>query len=190
MMATRLIFLCAAATASSRIGAFPSTAEPLDADALRKAEAVHLRASQPDLVLSSPSKAAIETAEAFKLDALFEPLVADLDYGEWAGRTLEEVHLKSPEMLERWMADPSLAPPGGETMASLIERMATVIDRSVGEMRSGVIVTHAAPIRAAMAYALAIPIPSAMRIDMAPLTTLTLSHHGVWRLQELRQARI
>lgn len=186
-MATRLTLLCAAATASSRLGAFPSPGEPLDEGGARKANAFRLRGPRADLVLSSPCRAALETADALKLQARIEPLLADLDFGEWTGRTLADVHLATPVLLEEWLADPTRAPPGGEAMAVLGDRMRRVIDRLADQEQSTIIVTHAAPIRAAVAHALAMPLASAMRLDVAPLSATVLSHGRQWRLQELRR---
>ena len=187
-MATRLTFLCASATASSRVGGFPAPDEPLDDGGARKAAAFRLRGARPDLVLSSPSKAARETADAIGIDATIEPCLADLGFGRWTGRTIAEIADREPSPLRRWFADPTAAPPGGESMRELVSRVGAWVDRHADDDRRLLVISHAAVMRAAIAHCLSAPIAAIMRIDVAPLTALALSFHGEWRLQELRRA--
>jgi len=185
-VATRLTFLCAAATASSRTGAFPCTGEPLDGGGRRKASDFD-RSPHADVVVSSPSRSAIETTGALGLEARIESCLADLDYGEWAGRSIADIQAKSPDQLGEWFADPTRAVPGGETMEHLLGRVGAWMDRQLGNVPATLIVSHASVMRAALAHALAIPLASALQIDIAPLATLDFSHNGRWRLQELRR---
>jgi len=180
----RLTLLCAGATASSRIGAFPSAAEPLDEGGMRKAKAFRLGPT-PDLILCSPHQAAIETARAIGVEVQVEPRIGEQGFGEWSGRTMAEVHGVSPKRLGMWLADPVEAPPGGETMAQLVERMGAAIDDVAGEARSAVLITHAMPMRAAIMHTLSVPLAAAIRFDLPPLSTLILSRSNMWRVQEL-----
>ncbi len=188
-MATRLTLLCAGATASSRIGAFPSPAESLDEGGARKAAAYRLRGPRPDLVVSSPSLAAIETADALALDAHPEPLLADLDFGDWSGRTLSDVQEAAPPLLLAWLVDPTQATPGGESMEALVARVGSWMDCRTDGSKTVLAVCHAAVMRAALSHALSMPLAGVLRIDIAPLASMHLSHQGQWRLQELRRAR-
>jgi broad specificity phosphatase PhoE len=182
----RLTLLCAGATASSRIGAFPSATEPLDEGGMRKAETFRLHGPTPDLILCSPHQAAIETARAIGVEVQIEPRIGDQDFGEWSGRTMTEIHGASPERLGMWLADPAEAPPGGEAIARLVERMGAVIDRLGNEVRSATLITHAMPMRAAIMHTLPVPLAAAIRFDLPPLSTLLLFRSNMWRLQELR----
>jgi broad specificity phosphatase PhoE len=186
-MATRLTFLCAGATAASRIAAFPSPDEPLDDGGARKAAAFDVRGPRPDLIVSSPSRAAIETANAIGLHAAIEPEVADLDFGDWSGRTLPDLEDREAPALMAWLADPTRATPGGEAMAELVARVGGWMDRHAGSDRNLFAVSHAAVVRAAIAHSLSAPVASIMRVDVAPLAALELSFNGQWRLQELRR---
>jgi broad specificity phosphatase PhoE len=185
-MATRLTFLCASATTSSRIGGFPAPDEPLDEGGLRKATAFRLRGAEPDLVVTSPSRAAIETAAAIGRTADIEPAIGDLGFGEWSGRALSDIETHDPSALLAWLADPTGATPGGETMAALISRVGAWLDAQAGSDRTILVIGHAAVMRAAIAHCLALPVAATMRIDIAPLASLRLSFHRQWRLQELR----
>jgi broad specificity phosphatase PhoE len=187
-MATRLTFLCAAATASSRTGAFPTIDDPLDDGGRRKAMAFDCRQHGVDLVVSSPSRSAVETADALGLAARIEPLVADLNFGAWAGRTLTDLAERAPDRLGEWLADPTRPVPDGESLDDLVRRVGGWIDDQADAGAATLIITHASVMRAALSHALAIPPAYAIRIDVAPLTTLRLSYNGQWRLQELRRS--
>lgn len=114
-------------------------------DALRRAE--ELRLSPPEII-ASPAPRARALAEplaallgvALRID---ERLI-ELDFGAWEMALWKEV---DRALSEPWLADPwRLSPPGGETLASLTERVA----EALGDAPEGaVLVCHAGPIRAA-----------------------------------------
>jgi broad specificity phosphatase PhoE len=186
-VATHLIFLCAAATASSRIGAVPSDDESLDDGGRQKAAAIDRPRHAGGLIVSSLSRSAIETAAALGLAARTEPLLADLSFGTWAGRSISDLAQQYPGPLAEWLADPTQAMPGGEGMDELARRVGIWMDREAGSDATTLIISHASVMRAALSHALAMPLASAMRIDVAPLATLELSFNGQWRLQQLRR---
>ncbi len=188
-MATRLTFLCAGATASSRIGAFADPAEPLDDGGMRKTRAFRLRGPRPDLVVTSLSRAAIETAAALGLEATAEAGVADVGFGKWSGRTLDDIGRADRSALLAWLADPTAATPGGESMGELVARIAAWMDAHADSDRNILVISHAAAMRAAIAHAISAPVASVMQVDIAPLGMLDLSFNDRWRLRELGRAR-
>lgn len=165
-----------------REGAFPDPEEPLDAGGLDKARELAIRPT-PERVVVAPAQATRQTAEAMGLAADVEPVLADMDWGAWCGRVLAE--LQEDEALMAWLRDPASGAPGGETFAQVVARVAAWMDRlAAGEGRV-LAITHPNVIRATLAHALGIPAESAFRIDIAPLTAVTLSFNRVWRLQGL-----
>jgi broad specificity phosphatase PhoE len=126
-----------------------------------------------DRVLSSPARAAVRTAEALDVVPEIEPALRDREYGEWTGRRYAELAAEQPDAVRRWLTDPSWAPPGGESVEQLVDR--------VGEWLSGaepaVAVTHPAVIRAAVLHVLQAPPDSFRTIDVRPLTTARFSRH-------------
>ena len=87
------------------------------------------RHRQPLAVYTSPLKrcrdtgAAIATRCNVRTEIL--PALDDLDYGEWQGRTHEEVAAESPELYECWRTHPQLMRiPGGESLQELVARAA------------------------------------------------------------------
>ncbi|WP_157219875.1 histidine phosphatase family protein [Flavisphingomonas formosensis] len=187
-MATRLILLCAGATASQRIGAFAAAEEPLDEGGRAKAAMRRIDGPAPARIYAAPTRAAAETAVAMGLAAETAPALADADAGAWAGRSLVDLHAADPERLMQWLADPAAGAPGGETLAAVVARVGVWLDERASEETTLLAIAPAAAIRAAIAHALDLPPPATLRIDVAPLGTAILSFNRLWRLQELRQA--
>lgn len=176
---TRLTLLCAGATRALREGRFPDPAETLDAGGRAKVRALPRDRERHDRALVAPTAAARETAALLGLVAQEEPVLRDADWGTWTGSSLDEIG----DAAARWLAAPEEGTPGGESMAAVRARAAAWLD-DLGAGRV-VAVTHAAVIRAVLAHALLLPDASVLAIDVAPLTRVTLSRHGRWRLQAI-----
>ena len=92
-------------------------------------------------------------------EAVVEPRMIELDYGELDGMPLAEV---DPELWRRWMTDAAFAPAQGESLSALGARVGDVMeelfeaDGAGARSREGdvVIVSHVSPIKAAVAWAL------------------------------------
>lgn len=181
-MSKRLILLCHAPTLSMREGGFPAPDEAIDEGGLRKLAKVRLPSPLPATVLTSPMAAARQTAENLKIDAEVESGLRDMDHGDWTGRSLADIHASDPDALSHWIADPGSGAPGGETMDTLISRISPWLDDIPKDVLA---ITHPMVIRAAMGSALGLPQQALFRIDIAPLSAVTLSFNRVWRLQSL-----
>jgi broad specificity phosphatase PhoE len=175
-MTTRLTLLCHAATAATRAAHFAGD-EAVDDKAAAQLAACAGRLPRADRALSSRSCCARQTAAALGLAA--EPIVEldDCDFGRWRGRTLAEIAAAEPEGLSSWLSDPTAAPHGGESIATLIERVANWLD-SVRDASRIVAVTHPAVVRAATLHVLGAPAESFWRIDAGPLAVIDLRHDG------------
>jgi alpha-ribazole phosphatase len=69
----------------------------------------------------------------------------ELDFGEWDEVDWDDV---PRDGLDRWAADPyGFAPPGGESGAELIRRVAAVRDALLSDGRAAVVVSHGGPLR-------------------------------------------
>lgn len=177
---THLTLLCAGATRGSREGRFPDPRDPLDDGGRAKVRAVALERAGADRVLVSPALAATETAALLGVEGAVEPALRDAEAGAWTGLGMAEI---GETEFARWLAAPEQGAPGGESMAAVRARVGTWLD-NLGDVRV-LAVTHAAVIRAALSHALSLPDASVLAIDVAPLTRVTLSRHGRWRLQAL-----
>jgi broad specificity phosphatase PhoE len=157
-------------------------AEP-DPAGLTKARELKLEA---DAVYAGPERGAVRTAEALGLTAVVEPMLRDREYGEWAGRELEELLAAEPERVAAWLERPHSATPGGESENDVLIRVADWLG-DLGQQYDGrrtvVAVVHPAVVRAIVLYVLDAPAESLRHVDVRPLATVTLSlHDGSWSL--------
>lgn len=184
-MATSLILLCAAATPLGSLGGFPGPGDGLDERALRDAAGCRVPERYEGGIMTSPARSARETVGAMGLVATEVQELADIDHGDWSGRSFGEIEAADPGALLAWLEEPARGAPGGETMAEARERIGRWLDGIAASPGAVCAVTHAMTIRAALAYALGIPLPATLAIDVAPLSQATLSFNGRWRLQSL-----
>ncbi|MCV7100241.1 histidine phosphatase family protein [Mycobacterium palustre] len=171
----RLTMVSHAMTDAMAAGRFPAD-EPLNDIGGRRVKSLDTKADNRHL--TAPERRARQTAQLLGLRADTEPRLADLDCGQWRGRTLKQL---SPEDLAAWLTEPARAPHGGESIVELIQRVAGWLE-SLTEHT--VAVTHPAVIRAAILHALAAPPNAFWRIDIAPVSCTVLHFRdGRWTLR-------
>ena len=141
---------------------------------------------EADAAYVGPERAALVTAEVLGLSPIVDPALRDREYGEWAGRGLEELLAADPERVAAWLERPHTATPGGETENDVLARVADWLG-DLGERhddRSRVVaVVHPAVARAIVLYVLDAPAESLRHVDVRPLATIDLSlHAGSWSL--------
>lgn len=118
-------------------------------------------------IVTSPSVRCREPAE-WLADALAVPVEHDerfmeLDFGDWDGLRWEA--FDGPEA-RAWAADfVNRAPPGGESLAALAERVLDGI-RAHGDRPGRLIVTHGGPIRTLLARARGLPLAQCFEIEV------------------------
>lgn len=181
-MTARLDVIAHGPTAATRAARFPDD-EALEASAARALEALRGRLRPYGRVLTAPSRAARETAEALGLDADVETALRGCDYGRWRGLAAKDIAEREPDGFAAWLRDPKAAPHGGESLAALIERTSAWLAQSLARDGATLAVTHACVVRAAMVNALGAPPSAFFRIDVAPVSLARLSgREGRWNL--------
>jgi len=132
-----------------------------------------------DAVVSSPLRRCRETADIVA-SSLGLPVteVADLAeaaFGDWDGRTYREVEDRWPDLLHRWLRDPSLEPPGGESNNAVADRAARALASLLAEHagRTVLVVSHTTPIKALVQQALDAPPQVLHRMQLAPASVST-----------------
>ena len=129
------------------------------------------------MVVSSPLRRAADTAarirDACGTGLRLDARLAEGSFGSWEGRTRPEVvQLGSPdaELLRRWESDPDAAPPGGESIRSIQQRIVALADELTGEFPRStiVLVSHVGPIKALLAAVLGIPLQASRRLFLDP----------------------
>jgi alpha-ribazole phosphatase len=96
-------------------------------------------------------------AKACNLPLQAEPLLREMDFGEWQGRNHTEVHTQQAAFSPGGYQEPlSYAPPGGETLDQLAERVRTALDKARRTQQNQTIlwVTHGGPLRILLCLAL------------------------------------
>lgn len=137
-------------------------------------------------VYASPLERTLETAMAIAalhgLDVVELPGVIEVDYGGWTGAPLGE--LATTELWRTVQRRPSRARfPGGESIAEMQARMVGaldgVIDRHPGDLV--VVVSHADPIKAAIAHFTGVHLDLFQRIVVSPasITAFAVSEQAV-----------
>jgi broad specificity phosphatase PhoE len=175
---TRLRLVAAALTPAQRRAEFGGDHD-LDGGGRRAAETLAPFFARTGPWAAGPSKAARQTAAALGGTPVIAAELADVDYGDWTGRTLDQIDPAA------WLTDPDFTPPGGESLAALRRRAGTWLDAQAG--RTLVAVAHTTVVRAALAHALDLPADGIWRLDIAPLAALDLTHRaGRWHLRLTR----
>ncbi|MFI6496665.1 histidine phosphatase family protein [Nonomuraea typhae] len=133
-----------------------------------------------DVIVSSPLKRARQTAEAVAartdLTVEVDEDLRETDFGAWEGHTFTEIQRRWPDELAAWLADPSVAPPDGESFAEAGRRVHRVRDRLVEQHlgKTVLVVSHVTPIKMLLRFALMAP-PAAlyrMHLDLACLNLI------------------
>ncbi len=143
-------------TAQRRYSGRADTA--LSARGLAQARAVAARvaamAGAASAVLTSPLSRCTATAAEIARALGDVPVEVDedlveCDFGEWDGLTFDDVRQRWPQELERWLASPAQAPPGGESFDAVAARVRRATARIVGERADAtvVVVSHVSPIK-------------------------------------------
>jgi broad specificity phosphatase PhoE len=107
------------------------------------------------------------------------------------GRSPGELAAEDPAALQAWLTDPGAAPPAGESLAALRDRVGGWMDGLDADDDRGVALAVVDPpvVRAAVAHALGAGPAGLWRIDVAPLTLAVLTGHaGRWNLRALGPA--
>jgi probable phosphoglycerate mutase len=103
---------------------------------------------------TSPLTRARETAALLGLRAAVAPLLIEMDWGAWEGRTLAELRASDPAaMAAREAAGLDLRPPGGESPREVQERLRRFLAVVAASEAPTGAVTHKGVIRAVLALA-------------------------------------
>jgi len=141
------------------------------------AAAKRLASAGIGVIVTSPLLRATQTAQEVA-EVTGAPVVTDegfreTDFGAWDGLTFAEVRQRWPADVTAWLADPAVAPPGGESLVEVGARVTEALHRVLtgNQQQTILIVSHVTPIKTLVAAALLAP-PAAlyrMHLDVAAL---------------------
>ena len=142
---------------------------PLDEIGGIQAQAVaqRLSAERPAAMYSSGLTRAFDTASAIQSAMANHPelridgRLTEGDFGEWQGKTYDSLKASDAVRLAQWETDRlRVAPPGGESLQQIAERVQAVYNDIVSDNqgKSVVIVAHGGSIQVLIALALEVPL--------------------------------
>jgi len=103
--------------------------------------------------------------------------VAEQDFGEWQGQTYAALEESDADRYKKfWIAPGTTRPPGGESFADVMMRVARAVERRSAEHPNAdiVVVGHGGSIRAAVAQALGLGPARALALQIDPLSLTRL----------------
>jgi ribonuclease H / adenosylcobalamin/alpha-ribazole phosphatase len=125
-----------------------------------------LRAVQTAQEVAAVTGAAVVTDDGFR----------ETDFGAWEGLTFAEVRDRWPSEVTTWLADPEVAPPGGESFTDVSARVTAALRRVLTDRQGQrvLIVSHVTPIKTLVAVALLAPSAALFRmhLDVAALSEI------------------
>jgi len=137
--------------------------------------------SRVDAVYASPLERARETAapiaKAKGLKVQIDKGLLECDFGEWTGSELKKL-MKLPEWGTVIRAPSTFRFPGGESFNEMQVRIVSSIDRLRVAHQGGVVVcvSHADPIKAAVAHAMGTHIDLFQRIVISPCSVTAIAY--------------
>jgi len=137
--------------------------------------------SHVDAVYASPLERARETAapiaKAKGLRVRIDKGLLECDFGEWTGEELKRL-MKLPEWGTVIRAPSTFRFPGGESFNEMQVRIVSAIDRLRAVHKGGVVVcvSHADPIKAAVAHAMGTHIDLFQRIVISPCSVTAIAY--------------
>ena len=133
-------------------------------------------------VVASPVRRTLETAEI--VAAMLEQNVevehgfAEMEFGDWDGKTFLEVAEEHPEDLDAWLGSLDVPPGGrGESFRVVEKRVLDGLQRLLDEHggKTVVVVTHVTPIKTLVAHTVEAPLSAVFRMELSPASVTVLS---------------
>lgn len=186
-VATSMLLLRHGETPLSIERRFSGTGDPELTDrgrAQAAAAAERLTGWDISAVVCSPRRRAQQTAAAVAavvgVEPVIEPGVAETDFGKWEGQTFAEICEQWPDEMSAWLADPDVAPPGGESFTATFARVEAARARVVEEYagKTIVVVSHVTPIKALVREALDAPAHVLYRVHLDPASLTTIDWYA------------
>ena len=126
----------------------------------------------PTRVVTSSLSRAMETGAAVAAAVGVDPVVdAEWDeqsFGDWDGRSIEELVEGERDAMRALRDDAGYRPPGGESHDDLVARVVPAWERVVADGGTSVVVCHRKPILVVLAHLLGLPHDRAWRLAAAP----------------------
>jgi probable phosphoglycerate mutase len=146
----------------------------------------------PEVLIASPLRRTTQTAEAISrttgLEINFDKAWYELSFGDWDGKSIEEVKEETPDDYQAWLNSSAYRPGGGESYDQAGVRVEAAIERLVSDFpgKRVVVVTHNGVIKSAVKVAVGGPATTVFHVDASPCSITSIS---VWPSDGLRALR-
>ena len=162
---------------------FGATDLPLSEEGRKQARAVatHIKQTKPGVCYCSPLERTLETARivAPRVETKAEPDLREVDFGEWEGKTFEEISKSSPEHVKRWTEFDGFGFPGGEDIGGFVGRIQRAVKRMAAEQAEVVLaVTHGGVIRMIICELLGLSPRNYLIFNVGPASLTTIDLFG------------
>jgi broad specificity phosphatase PhoE len=181
----RLYLLAPAPTAAQRLLQFPADEgiEPIDPAIARQISA---RVGTCSAVWRGPERRAEETAAALGVVAAPCDALRAWSAGEWTGQSIASVAEHDPEGFRAWRTDAAAAPTGGESLNTLIARVAGWTRPQAPGPGRVLVIADSAVIRALILHVLDAQAHTFWRLEVPPLSlSVVQCANNAWRLRHL-----
>jgi broad specificity phosphatase PhoE len=142
---------------------------------------------RPQVIYCSPMQRAQETAaplaRALGMTVVTDDELAEIDFGEWTGRSFEELDRDDHERWRLWCERKSEAgAPGGELFADVQRRIMTRLEhlRRLHPSETVLVCSHGDVIKAALAGYLGLPLDHVERFEIAPASASIVETGTDW----------
>lgn len=163
--------------------------EGLDQAELVAAECAKLEAG---ILIASPLKRTRQTAEAIAratgLEIIFDEIWYELSFGDWDGKSIEEVKEADPDGYQAWVNSSSYAAGGGESYDDASIRIEEALENLVAQYpgKKIIVVTHNGIVKIAAKIAIGGPNDAVFHMDVSPCSISSIS---IWPSDGLRALR-
>lgn len=136
-------------------------------------------------IYSSPLERTLETAaplaSRLMLSVQQEPGLIELDFGQWTGKTLDQLR-GDPQWTQFNTFRSGARIPGGESTAEVLVRAVDAVER-IGRAHRGrlvALVSHGDVLRTLLTYYLGMPLDLLFRLEISPasVSVVRISEHG------------
>ncbi len=139
-----------------------------------------------DQIMTSPltrcAAFADEVAKRHSIALESDARLKEIGFGDWEGRTAQQIQTEQPGLLEAFWTDPvKNRPPGAEPLVDFQQRIVSAWDDLLAQYAGQhiLVVCHAGVIRMTMLHALGMPIDHIFRIQVAnaSITRIQVDRH-------------
>lgn len=136
-------------------------------------------------IISSPLRRCYEFAQLLSdntgIPVTYDVRLKEIGFGDWEGKTSDELKLIDPDIISRFYHDPiKHRPNGAEPLERFSERVNSAFDDCIHQYRGKhlLIVAHAGVIRAILTQVLSAPLSSMYRLSIATASITRLQLDG------------